>query len=167
MERRRRSVVPRGFSRYVILSLLKEKPMTGMEIMDEAERRSEGVWRPSPGLVYPLLGRLQERGLIKEVEGKFTLTPKGEEALDQFIKREEEIKAGIDAVKRLSYQIFATGRFLAEEVLDDIMAAATRIRTYMMELSTRKRAEFLKKYKAHLESELRRVEEELEKQDTR
>ena len=52
------SSVPRGFSRYFILELLKEKTYTGKEIIDYAVEQSNGIWKPSPGLIYPLLGRL-------------------------------------------------------------------------------------------------------------
>jgi DNA-binding PadR family transcriptional regulator len=45
--------------------MLKEKPMTGKEIMDETSNRTEGAWKPSPGLVYPLLGKLLSEGLIE------------------------------------------------------------------------------------------------------
>src|SRR3972149_6213947 len=72
------SVIPRGFSRHYILNLLKEKPMTGKEIIDYAIYESEGKWKPSPGLIYPMLGRLLEEGLISETEsGKYKITSRG------------------------------------------------------------------------------------------
>ncbi|WP_371810342.1 PadR family transcriptional regulator, partial [Acidianus sp. RZ1] len=50
--------------RYIILHLLLVKgPMTGAEIMDEVERNSLGVWRPSPGSVYPMIRNLESEGL--------------------------------------------------------------------------------------------------------
>ena len=45
------SSVPRGFSRYFILELLKEKTYTGKEIIDYAVEQSNGIWKPSPGLI--------------------------------------------------------------------------------------------------------------------
>ena len=51
------SSVPRGFSRHFILETLKKKPHTGKEIIDFAIKQTEGKWKPSPGLIYPLLGR--------------------------------------------------------------------------------------------------------------
>jgi DNA-binding PadR family transcriptional regulator len=32
--------------------------------MQELERRSDGVWRPSPGSVYPALAQLEDEGLV-------------------------------------------------------------------------------------------------------
>ena len=58
--------VPRGFTRFYALHLLNSKPMTGKEIIIEAEKRSDGAWSPSPGLIYPLLGRLLRDELIEE-----------------------------------------------------------------------------------------------------
>jgi len=71
------SSIPRGFSRYFILELLKKKPHTGKEIIDHASEQSEGLWKPSPGLIYPLLGRLLDERLIDETkDGKYQITKK-------------------------------------------------------------------------------------------
>ena len=37
--------------------------MTGKEIIDKAILQSHGKWRPSPGLIYPMLGRLSRVNL--------------------------------------------------------------------------------------------------------
>src|ERR1043166_1019661 len=72
------SSIPRGFSRRYVLDLLTEQPMTGKEIIDKAIVQSQGKWRPSPGLVYPMLGRLLDEGLIAELEnGRYRITQKG------------------------------------------------------------------------------------------
>ncbi|MEW6605087.1 MAG: PadR family transcriptional regulator, partial [Thermoproteota archaeon] len=72
------SAIPRGFSRQYILSLLKEHSLTGKEIIDKATEQSGGRWKPSPGLIYPLLGRLLEEGLVTEdKDGRYTITKKG------------------------------------------------------------------------------------------
>lgn len=58
--------------------------MHGYQIMQELESRSEGMWRPSPGSIYPALQLLQDQGLVKaeDVEGRrvFSLTAEGEAA---------------------------------------------------------------------------------------
>jgi len=72
------SAIPRGFSRHYILGLLDEEPMTGKEIIDKAIFQSGGRWKPSPGLIYPMLGRLLEEGLISETDsGKYKITARG------------------------------------------------------------------------------------------
>nr|WP_229657717.1 PadR family transcriptional regulator [Thermocladium modestius] len=58
--------------RYLILYLLASKgSMTGAQISDEVERASMGMWRPSPGSLYPMLDELEKEGLIRidKVEG--------------------------------------------------------------------------------------------------
>src|SRR6266540_3829206 len=68
----------RGNVRAAILALLAERPMHGYEMIQELTNRTGGVWRPSPGSVYPALQMLEDEGLIssQETEGKrlFSLT---------------------------------------------------------------------------------------------
>ena len=71
----------RGDIRTAALLLLSEEPRNGYQIMHEVEQRSDGVWRPSPGSVYPALQQLEDEGLIRsqEVDGRklFALTDEG------------------------------------------------------------------------------------------
>jgi DNA-binding PadR family transcriptional regulator len=75
----------RGDIRAAILALLAEEPMHGYQIMQELSERSGGVWRPSPGSVYPTLQLLQDEGLVRgeDAEGGrrlFHLTDEGQAA---------------------------------------------------------------------------------------
>lgn len=78
---RGRKRMRRGDVRGAILVLLDEQPRNGYQLMQEIEDRSDGVWRPSPGSVYPALSQLEDEGLVKatEAEGRkaFELTPEG------------------------------------------------------------------------------------------
>jgi DNA-binding PadR family transcriptional regulator len=58
----------RGDVRTAALLLLAEEPRNGYGLMQEIEQRSDGVWRPSPGSVYPALQQLEDEGLIRSVE---------------------------------------------------------------------------------------------------
>jgi DNA-binding PadR family transcriptional regulator len=58
----------RGDIRTAALLLLAEEPRNGYQIMQEVEQRSDGVWRPSPGSVYPALAQLEDEGLIRSTE---------------------------------------------------------------------------------------------------
>jgi DNA-binding PadR family transcriptional regulator len=73
--------VGRGDVRAAILALLAEAPMHGYQIIQELTSRSEGVWRPSPGSVYPTLAQLEDEGMVEveKVDGKriFRLTDQG------------------------------------------------------------------------------------------
>ncbi len=72
----------RGDIRTAALLLLAEEPRNGYQIMQEVEERSGGVWRPSPGSVYPALQQLEDEGLIRteQLDGRklFALTDAGE-----------------------------------------------------------------------------------------
>jgi DNA-binding PadR family transcriptional regulator len=76
--------VGRGEVRDAIQVLLAEQPMHGYQIIQELTERSGGVWRPSPGSVYPTLQQLEDEDLVRaeEADGKrvFHLTPAGEAA---------------------------------------------------------------------------------------
>lgn len=73
----------RGDVRAAVLALLTERPMHGYEIIQQIEERSGGVWRPSPGSIYPTLQLLADEGLVSgdETGGRrlFTLTDAGRE----------------------------------------------------------------------------------------
>ena len=90
--------VPKGFLRYYALRLLNEKPMSGSEIMNEIEKRTDGHWKPSPGSIYPLIAWLQDKGYAKEVPEqeagtkRYTLTDQGKAFLQEHIKRKEELR---------------------------------------------------------------------------
>src|SRR6202163_4317545 len=77
----------RGDSRTAALLLLAEEPRNGYTIMQEIEERSNGVWRPSPGSVYPALAQLEDEGLIRsqESDGRklFALTDDGRALVEQ------------------------------------------------------------------------------------
>lgn len=95
----------RGNVRAAILALLAEQPMHGYEMIQELESRTGGVWRPSPGSVYPTLQMLEDEGLVtsQEQSGKrlFSITDTGrEEAARQTIAPWEEVaeNAGKDAL---------------------------------------------------------------------
>src|SRR5437763_6906557 len=77
----------RGDIRTAALLLLAEEPRNGYQIMQEVEERSGGVWRPSPGSVYPALSQLEDEGLIRseESEGRklFVLTDAGRALMEE------------------------------------------------------------------------------------
>jgi DNA-binding PadR family transcriptional regulator len=78
----------RGDVRAAILKLLAERPMHGYEMIQEIAERSQNLWRPSPGSVYPTLQLLVDEGLLvaRESEGSkklFELTDDGRAAAEK------------------------------------------------------------------------------------
>ena len=77
----------RGDVRAAILLLLEEEPRNGYQLMQELEERSGGVWRPSPGSIYPALSQLEDEGLVRSDESAgrraFQLTDAGRTYLEE------------------------------------------------------------------------------------
>src|SRR6201996_5343485 len=75
----------RGDVRLALLRLLAEEPRNGYQLMQAIEERSGGLWRPSPGSVYPTLAQLEDEGLIGSVDAegarRFEITDAGREHL--------------------------------------------------------------------------------------
>lgn len=92
--------VRRGDVRAAALSLLAEGPRNGYQIIQDISERTDGVWRPSPGSVYPALQQLEDEGLIQAetAEGgrkAFRLTGEGQEYA---AAHADELNASWDAV---------------------------------------------------------------------
>ena len=146
------SSVPRGFSRYFILELLKKTPHTGKEIIDYAVEQSNGIWKPSPGLIYPLLGRLLDEGLIAETKnGKYQLTKKGVDTAADVDKVNDIIKKQLEVLFRLGN----VGRFVAIDLLEKISVMGSILSSNFANMTD----DETKKYKQFLESELKKVQE--------
>jgi DNA-binding PadR family transcriptional regulator len=80
-------IFERGDLKFVILRLISNKAMHGYEVMQALEEESCGVYKPSPGSVYPTLQMLEDEGLVRshEEEGKkiYEITDEGREYLEQ------------------------------------------------------------------------------------
>ena len=147
------SSVPRGFSRYFILELLKKKSHTGKEIIDYAVEQSNGIWKPSPGLIYPLLGRLLDEGLIEETkDGKYQLTKKGSETAEDVDKINDIVKKQLDVL----FRIGNVGRFVAIDLLEKISTMGSILSANVANMTN----EETQKYKKFLKDELKKIEEE-------
>jgi DNA-binding PadR family transcriptional regulator len=76
-----------------LLSLLADKPMHGYDLIRELEQRSGGMWRPSPGSIYPTLQLLEDEGLVtgQEQDGKrvYSITDAGRAELEERQQRGE------------------------------------------------------------------------------
>jgi DNA-binding PadR family transcriptional regulator len=150
------SSVPRGFSRYFILKVLKNKPHTGKEIIDLAVKQSDGIWKPSPGLIYPLLGRLLDEGLIEETKtGKYQITRKGKATSNDLESINDIVKKQLDVL----FRIGNVGRFVAIDVIERIASMGSVLSSNVSNMTK----EETSKYKKFLESELRKIEKESSK----
>ena len=76
-----------GEMKYIILTLVREQPRHGYDIIKALEERTGGCYTPSAGTVYPTLQLLEDQGYIRgaEMAGRkvYHITPEGEAFLDE------------------------------------------------------------------------------------
>jgi DNA-binding PadR family transcriptional regulator len=93
---------PRGLLRFLVLKMLSEKPMSGMEIIEEIETQT-GSWKPSPGSIYPLLAWLVKKDFTKELprdemgSKRYVFTEKGRKFLKQ------QIEVANDFIEKITF----------------------------------------------------------------
>lgn len=92
-----------GDLKYVILTLLAEKPRHGYEIIKELEEKSGGAYAPSAGTVYPTLQLLEDLGYASvslEDGGKkvYSITDAGRTYLEQNKSTAEDVFERISEV---------------------------------------------------------------------
>jgi DNA-binding PadR family transcriptional regulator len=98
--------IRKGSTRTLILSLLTEEAKYGYQIARELERRSEGYFEVSEGLMYPTLHQMEREGLLqaewqtpagKRRRKYYTITPKGRRQLrDSVVEWKSFIKRFVD-----------------------------------------------------------------------
>ncbi len=94
--------VKRGDVRAAALALLADGPRNGYQVIQEISERSGGLWRPSPGSVYPALQQLEDEGLIGTTTGEggrkaYELTDEGRAYV---AAHPDELQAPWDVVAR-------------------------------------------------------------------
>lgn len=112
-----------GTLRWVLLSLIAEKPSHGYELIKAVETRLGGAYSPSPGVIYPSLTLLEEMGALEsEAQGGkklYSITEAGrallaeneailraaEATMDKFAARALRPTAIQDAIGRLRHTI--------------------------------------------------------------
>src|SRR5579884_4033349 len=86
--------VDRGDVKILILSVLRDGPKHGYEVMRAIEQRTGSAYTPSPGVVYPTLQLLEDMGHVQAREGGdrkvYELTDAGRAYLDENKAAEEQ-----------------------------------------------------------------------------
>jgi DNA-binding PadR family transcriptional regulator len=127
--------------------------MTGKEIIDRATLQSEGKWKPSPGLIYPLLGRLLDDGLVMEdKDGRYMITKKGLEITSDLQSFGNMIQKQIDVMLRVGN----VGRFVAMDLIDRITTTGTTLSSNLDSMTQ----EECNRYKEFLQNELQKLYEQ-------
>jgi DNA-binding PadR family transcriptional regulator len=107
-----------GDLQLIILQQLAVKPSYGYELMKAIEERLSGGYVPSPGVVYPTLTMLEERGLaeVQAREGSrkvYAVTEAGH----------AELAANAERLRAISERLEQSGKAFGRERSPEIMRA--------------------------------------------
>lgn len=94
-------VFTKGLLPIYLLHILNESPSNGNDISNKIYKKTNGLWSPSTGGIYPLLKRLENEGLVsgewddpnKKFQKIYSLTPTG---INEYLKRKEILKPRIE-----------------------------------------------------------------------
>jgi DNA-binding PadR family transcriptional regulator len=137
--------VRRGDVRAAVLALLAEQPRNGYQLIREIARRSGGVWRPSPGSVYPALSQLTDEDLVTESGSarrrEYRLTDAGRRYVDEHPEElaapwanaaeavsdePTELWESLHAVQGAAIQVVQAGTPVAVEAARQVLDGARR-----------------------------------------
>lgn len=96
--------IPGKVLEFLVLEACEEGPTYGYEVVSRIEDITEGHWTPSYGTIYPLMQRLEDKGLIESLADKeaeeegletgdrkyFAITDDGREKLEEASKEKKE-----------------------------------------------------------------------------
>lgn len=92
-----------GAIRWVLLSLIAQKPSHGYELIKAIETRMAGVYAPSPGVIYPSLSLLEDMGAVEVTSdvGKklYAITDEGRGLLADNVEVLVRVEAKMDSLK--------------------------------------------------------------------
>ena len=103
--------VKRGSTEMLILALVEDRPRHGYEIAKLIEERSDGVLQFHVASLYPLLYRMEKRGLIKgtwvEKAGQrrrrfYKVTAQGKKVLTEQRQTWSDFFAALDRVAKIT-----------------------------------------------------------------
>jgi len=120
--------VPKGILHHIAIQILKQRPMSGSELMDEIEDYTD--WRPSPGSIYPLLAQLHEEGIIEPHPDedpslkRFNLTKKGLELLEELKRHDEHFRSRHSSMRKIYWRLH---REMPEETYRSLAALIERV----------------------------------------
>jgi DNA-binding PadR family transcriptional regulator len=128
-------VFAHGQLRLYLLALLADGgPRHGYEVIQDLERRFNGLYTPSAGTVYPRLAKLEEEGLVeRDDEGRkavYRITDAGR----------AEVEARRDDLANLETDLDLSVRELADEVRARVRAETQDLRTQLKEAAREARS---------------------------
>jgi DNA-binding PadR family transcriptional regulator len=163
----RTSGVPRGLLRFLVLTMLAKKPMSGVEIVETIEKETGGRWIPSSGSVYPLLAWLHDKGFTNEMPSeelgikRYTLTVRGKAFF------EKQITIGLKMLNKLEFLVpLLIGKFQFDSNDEKLLARtrepAQRVVKTLLDLRGEKNYQITEQVSKDIERILNKCANELE-----
>ncbi len=109
-----------AFARLYILHLLNEKSFYGNEIIDEIGNRMNHYWEPSPGMIYPMLRKLEADGYIegwweepdRRSRKHYKLTPQGFEYYKKIkLLYKDDLVDSLNMLNLIKKDIYREGKY--------------------------------------------------------
>jgi DNA-binding PadR family transcriptional regulator len=159
--------VPRGLLRFLVLTMLAKKPMSGVEIVEVITKETGGRWIPSSGSVYPLLASLHDKGFTNELPSeemglkRYALTAKGKALF------EKQIAFGQKMLKKLEFLVpLLIGKFQFdpndEKILAKTREPAQRVVKTLLDLRAERNYRLTEQDSKEIERILNQCADELE-----
>ena len=110
-----------GILSIYILHSVKKEPKTGYELIAEIKEKTEGIWTPSKGTIYPLLKHLKEEKFIsiKQIGERskqiFMITDEGKKTLSNAKKHGRQMEENFLKFRKLISEI---GEFKNEAIVE-------------------------------------------------
>ena len=127
-------VFAHGQLRLYLLALLDEGPRHGYEVIQDLEKRFNGLYTPSAGTVYPRLSKLEEEGLVERTdEGRkatYRITEAGRAEVHARQGDLEDLRADLDQ----------SVQDLADEVRSRVSTQSRDLRTELKDAAREARA---------------------------
>jgi len=103
-----------SIARLITLQLLMKRSYYGQEIIEEIEKELSGMWRPSPGMIYPQLRLMEEN---QWVEGWWDAPDK--KSIRHYKITDEGIKY-YNRIKNIYHSQLTDSKNIIERVIDVI-----------------------------------------------
>lgn len=119
----------RGLLALYVLHSLCQSPKSGYDLRKELEAKTEGMWVPSKGTLYPVLHHLEEEHLVavtgtgKRSRQVYEATARGEGTLETIKRQGRASRLQMEIYRHLIMEIFGCRDTVLHDRLRKIRAA--------------------------------------------
>ncbi len=114
-----RENLKRGTVELLLLTLLSEEDMSGYQLSQALDRRSQGLFQLQEGSMYPTLYRMIDKGIISDRQEKvgkrrmrvyYHIEPAGEQYLQDIRKEYDDLTRGVFYILNYNHGELADGK---------------------------------------------------------